>query len=224
MAKYIAYYRVSTKGQAQSGLGLDAQKAAVEGYVKMVDGDVVAQFTDIASGGNSERVELAKAFAACRKRKAQLVVARLDRLARDVHFIAEVMKSGVDFIAADMPEANRLTIHVIAAIAEYERQVIAQRTKGALERAKAKGIRLGNPNIEVQQPLAVEAARRRADDFARKMKMAMDAYDPKRALPALRLANILSDEGIKTARGKWWTAAAVIAVRRRISAIEVDAR
>jgi DNA invertase Pin-like site-specific DNA recombinase len=118
-----------------------------------------------------------------------------------------------------MPEANRLTVHVIAAIAEYERQVISQRTKSALQRAKSAGRQLGNPNVDAQQRGAVIAAQLKADEFARKMKRFLDIYDPGATLSATKLANILTAEGIRTARGKWWSAASIIAIRARIAGL-----
>lgn len=222
MAKFVAYYRVSTVGQARSGLGLDAQKAAVEGYVDQVNGDLVTSFQETESGANNDRAKLRQALQFCRVAKAMLVVARLDRLARNVSFIAQLLESGVDFIAADMPEANRLTIHVIAAIAEYERQVISDRTKSALQRAKASGTKLGNPSIKKEQPGAVAAAQRKADLFARRMAKVIKLHDPDGAFSATKLANVLTAEGVRTARGKWWTAAAVIALRKRIQKVAIE--
>src|SRR5690348_9040720 len=145
MVDFVAYYRVSTQGQGNSGLGLDAQRAAVHAHVQQVGGGLIGEFTEIESGALDERTELNLALKQCRSQKALLVIAKLDRLARSVHFIAQLLNSGVEFVAADMPHANKLTIHIIAAVAEYEREVIAQRTKAALAAAKLRGVRLGNP-------------------------------------------------------------------------------
>ena len=115
--KFIAYYRVSTGKQAASGLGLEAQRSAVVDYLNGGRWKLIADFTEVESGKNSERPQLARALALCRLHKATLVVAKLDRLARNVHFLSGLMESGVDFVACDMPSANRLTIHVLAAVA-----------------------------------------------------------------------------------------------------------
>jgi DNA invertase Pin-like site-specific DNA recombinase len=146
MPDFIAYYRVSTDRQGASGLGLDAQRATVEKHIKAGD-RLLLEFTEIESGKkHSNRPQLLKALEECRKRKATLIIARLDRLARNVAFISALMENGTDFIACDMPEANRLTIHILAAVAEHEREMISQRTKLALQQAKARGTKLGNPN------------------------------------------------------------------------------
>src|SRR5262245_37959784 len=140
----IAYYRVSTDKQGTSGLGLDAQRQAVGSFVAG-GGEIVAEYTEIESTRN-KRPELHAALEACRKHKATLLIARLDRLARNVAFISHLMESRVDFVAVDMPEANRLAIHILAAVAEHEREMISKRTQAALRAAKARGTVLGNPN------------------------------------------------------------------------------
>ena len=131
MADFVAYYRVSTDRQGASGLGLDAQRQAVACQVN--GGQLVAEFTEIESGRrHTNRPQLLAALEECRKRRATLLIARLDRLARNVAFIANLMESGADFIACDMPQANRLTIHILAAVTEHDREMISQRTKAAL--------------------------------------------------------------------------------------------
>src|SRR6266852_1368233 len=144
MADFIAYYRVSTDRQGASGLGLDAQRQAVAVFIGT--GQLVAEFTEIESGRrHTNRPQLLAALAECRKHRAVLLIARLDRLARNVAFISALMENGTDFIACDMPQAIRLTMHILAAVAEHEREMISQRTKAALAAAKARGQRLGNP-------------------------------------------------------------------------------
>src|SRR4051794_33128778 len=138
MDKYIAYYRVSTDRQGCSGLGLDAQRAAVASYLAGRE-PLLAEYTEIESGKKNDRPQLAVALGECHRRRARLVIAKLDRLARNVHFISGLMESGVDFVAVDMPEANRLTLHILAAVAEHEREMISRRTKEALAAAKARG-------------------------------------------------------------------------------------
>jgi DNA invertase Pin-like site-specific DNA recombinase len=141
--RFVAYYRVSTARQGRSGLGLEAQKAAVLAFING-RAELVAEFTEVESGKHANREELKKAIAACKKHKAKLVIAKLDRLSRNLAFIATLMESGVEFVAVDMPEANKLTVHILAAMAEHEREQISKRTKDALAAAKRRGKRLGN--------------------------------------------------------------------------------
>jgi DNA invertase Pin-like site-specific DNA recombinase len=134
--RFVAYYRVSTDKQGQSGLGLQAQHQAVMNYLNGGPWTLVAEHTEVESGKRNARPELQKALAACRRHKAKLVIAKLDRLSRNLHFITSVMESGVEFIACDNPHANKLTIHILAAVAEHEREAISERTKAALAAAK----------------------------------------------------------------------------------------
>jgi len=147
--KFIAYYRVSTERQGQSGLGLEAQQAAVEDYLDGGSWELIESYTEIESGKRNDRPELARAMAACKKHKATLVIAKLDRLARNVAFVAGLMESGVDFVAADNPHANKLMVHLLAAFAEHERDQISARTKAALGAAKARGVQLGTHGRDV---------------------------------------------------------------------------
>jgi DNA invertase Pin-like site-specific DNA recombinase len=143
---FCTYLRVSTDKQGITGLGMEAQREAVRRYVQN-RGQIVAEFIEVESGKkHTNRPQLLAALAECRKRRAVLLIARLDRLARNVAFIANLMNSDVEFVAVDMPHANRLTIHILAAVAEHEREMISQRTKAALAAAKARGKKLGNPN------------------------------------------------------------------------------
>lgn len=142
----VSYLRVSTARQGASGLGLEAQRTAVQGFAAAGGHTIVAELLEVESGSKADRPQLAAALVACQLRKATLVIAKLDRLARNVAFIANLMEGGVDFVACDMPHANRLTLHLMAAMAEHEREMISQRTKVALAAAKARGTRLGNPN------------------------------------------------------------------------------
>ena len=145
MTKYVAYYRVSTDKQGRFGLGMEAQREAVTRFL-VTHGQLAGEFTEVESGKkHTNRPQLTAALAECRKHRAVLVIAKLDRLARNVHFISGLMNSDVEFVAVDMPTANRLTIHILAAVAEHERELISQRTKAALAAAKARGTALGNP-------------------------------------------------------------------------------
>jgi DNA invertase Pin-like site-specific DNA recombinase len=146
MLGFVAYYRVSTDRQGQSGLGLDAQRAAVAGFIGTRG--LVAEFTEVESGKRNDRPQLAMALDLCRRHRTMLVIAKLDRLARNVAFIANLMEAGVEFTAVDMPSANKLTLHILAAVAEHEREMISARTRAALAAAKARGVRLGRPDRE----------------------------------------------------------------------------
>jgi DNA invertase Pin-like site-specific DNA recombinase len=165
----VSYLRVSTARQGASGLGLEAQRAALLTYANGGGHRLVNEYVEVESGSKAERPQLAAALAACKLHRATLVIAKLDRLARNVAFIANLMDGGVDFIACDMPHANRLTLHLFAAIAEHEREMISQRTKAALAAAKARGVKLGNPNGAAhllkgcQRAAAQSLSRRRAD-------------------------------------------------------------
>src|SRR5271166_5347332 len=141
--RYIAYYRVSTERQGRSGLGLEAQQAAVRAWLNDGPWKLLGEFTEVESGTNNERPELAKALNACQLKGATLVIAKLDRLSRDAYFLLGLEKAGVDFVAADMPSANRLTVGIMAMVAEEERRMISKRTKDALAAAKKRGTKLG---------------------------------------------------------------------------------
>jgi DNA invertase Pin-like site-specific DNA recombinase len=169
--KIVAYYRVSTQKQGQSGLGLEAQEAAVAAYAAQHGADVVKGFTEVESGTLAERPQLQGAVKLAKQLKARLVVAKLDRLARNVLFIAQLLESKADFAACDLPEANKLTLHIMAAFAEHEAECISNRTKAALAAAKARGIKLGTHNAKV----------RRAIDHAKGSKLGLPKIMANRA-------------------------------------------
>jgi DNA invertase Pin-like site-specific DNA recombinase len=141
--KFIAYYRVSTEKQGRSGLGLEAQREAVRNHLNGGSWRLAAEVVEVESGKRNDRPKLAEALRLCRLHGATLIIAKLDRLARNVAFISNLMESGVEFTAVDFPQANRLTVHILAAVAEHEREMISQRTKAALAAAKARGTKLG---------------------------------------------------------------------------------
>lgn len=143
MKRYVTYFRVSTSKQGESGLGLSAQQEAVSIFFASRPYEVVATFTEVESGKRSNRPQLLNALEECRKKKATLVIAKLDRLGRNLAFIANLMDAGVDFICCDNPYADRLMLHMLAAFAEFERELISKRTKDALAMAKARGVQLG---------------------------------------------------------------------------------
>lgn len=205
--KFVAYFRVSTDRQGRSGLGLEAQRSTVTGYVAG-RGEIVGEFTEIESGRKVDRPQLQAALDMAARHRATLVIARLDRLARNVAFIANLMDSRVDFVACDMPEANRLTLHILAAVAEHERDMISQRTKAALAAAKARGTRLGSPDGKTARKAAAARLIAKADQFAATVQPMAEGL----ALQGLSLREIarrLNDRGIKTSRGKAWQATTV---------------
>ncbi len=214
--KWVAYYRVSTAKQGASGLGLEAQREAVAGYLNGGNWQLAAEFVEVESGRRSERPELAKALAACRRTGATLIIAKLDRLARNVAFVSNLMEAGVEFTAVDFPTANRLTIHILAAVAEHEREMISARTKAALAAAKARGTRLGNPNglsVEARtRGTAVAVARRKVQAVARAADLAPIIAEIKASSrTSLRaIAAELDARGIPAPRGGKWTAPAVM--------------
>lgn len=147
MKKFVSYYRVSRKEQELSTLGLLAQRTAVEKYVISQNGKIIGDYTEIETGTNKKkRVEIQKAIQQAKEEEAVLVIAKLDRLARNVSFVSSLMDSGIEFLAVDMPSANNFTIHIFSALAEQEAKLISSRTKLALAELKKKGIILGTPN------------------------------------------------------------------------------
>src|SRR6516164_4918906 len=164
--KFVAYFRVSTDRQGKSGLGLEAQREAVMNYLNGGNWQLVGEFTEVESGKRSDRPQLAAALAACKRHKAKLVIAKLDRLSRNLAFIAALMDSGVEFVAVDNPHANKLTVHILAAVAQHEREMIAQRTKDALAAAKARGVVLGNPKLDAARDRAVANLKADADRYS----------------------------------------------------------
>jgi len=146
MKKYIAYYRVSRKEQGISGLGLSAQKTSVTNFVRNQEGTIIQEFTEIETGTNKrERVEIHRAIELAKIEGAILVIAKLDRLSRNVNFVSSLMDAGIEFVTVDMPSANHFTIHIFSALAEQEAKLISSRTRLALAELKKKGIALGNP-------------------------------------------------------------------------------
>ena len=152
----------------------------------------------------NDRPQLAEAFAVCKKHKAKLVIAKLDRLARNVAFISNLMESGVDFVAVDMPDANRLTVHILAAVAEHEREMISQRTREALRAAKARGVKLGSPDPGKGSAIGVAANKGKADRFAANVVPIIREIQTSGIKSHLGIAKALNARGIPTARGGQW--------------------
>ena len=215
-ANYIAYYRVSTARQGQSGLGLEAQQKAVQNYCNG-SATIIEEYTEVETGKGSnalsKRPELAKAIAACKKQKATLVIAKLDRLARDVHFISGLMKSKVNFVCCDNPTATPLTLHILAAVAEDETRRISQRTKEALAAAKARGVELGKHGKNVLS----KKNRLSADEFALSMQPIIDEIKALGLITGHAIADELTRRQIPTARGNTtWYQPNVFTLLKRI--------
>jgi DNA invertase Pin-like site-specific DNA recombinase len=211
--KFIAYLRVSTTKQGKSGLGLEAQRKAVTDFLDGGKWQLVKEFVEIESGKKADRPQLMKAFQACRVFGAKLVIAKLDRLSRDAYFLLGLEKAGVDFVAADMPTANRLTVGIMAMVADEERRMISARTKAALAAAKARGVQLGGDRgarLTAKQRAAGRAvqqehARNRAADLVPIIKELHEAgFESLRAIAAA-----LEERGIPTARGGKWSSVQV---------------
>lgn len=215
MTLYITYFRVSTDRQGKSGLGLDAQQEAVRRFLRP-DDRVISSFTEVESGRKSDRPQLGEALDACRRTGATLAIAKLDRLSRSVSFIATLMDSGVPLVAVDNPSANRLTLHILAAVAEAEAEAISARTKAALAAAKERGTTLGGYRGVL--PTAEQRARGRAnrtDAARRRAAPAIQAVADARASGATSLNEIaahLNTQGVRTPRGGCWTATQVMRV------------
>ncbi len=219
-ANYVAYYRVSTDRQGKSGLGLDAQRKAVLDYITGNGSKLIAEHTEIESGKRNDRPELAKALDLARRKKATLVIAKLDRLARNVAFIANLMEAGVDFVACDLPDANRLTLHIMAAMAEHEREAISKRTKEALQAAKARGRKLGwsIPGRDDQARASrtgVKVNGDAADQFAANVAPVIADIQRAGVTTLQGIADALNARGVKTARGRQWYAGTVRLVMQR---------
>jgi len=224
---YVAYLRVSTDRQGKSGLGLEAQRKAVADHVAG-KGEITAEYVEVESGKKNDRPQLARALAEARRIGAVLLIAKLDRLARNVAFIANLLEAGVEIAAADMPEANRFLLHVMAAVAEHEGRAISDRTRAALAAAKARGVALGwsMPGRAGEQRHAARkgAARNalKADQHAANV-MPMVWQIAGRGASLRQIATELNERGIKTARGGLWHAGTVRNIMARQGEIEVIA-
>ena len=215
--RFVAYYRVSTAKQGRSGLGLDAQKAAVLAYLNGGAWSLTAEFTEIESGKRADRPQLARALDLCRLTGATLVIAKLDRLTRNVAFLANLMEAGVEFVACDNPHATRFTIHILAAVAEHEREQIAARTKAALAASKARGKVLGGYRGGPVPSASAGAAGKRAKANAFAVRLFPTLTEMRaRRLSLDAMATELAGKGIMTAEGGTWTATAVRRVLARV--------
>ncbi len=210
-SRYIAYFRVSTIRQGADGLGIASQQAAVTAYLQGRDHELVDSFIEVESGRNSERPRLAEALALARKLKAILIIAKLDRLARSVSFIANLMDSNVEFVACDLPAANRLTLHIMAAVGEAEARMISERTIAALAAAKSRGVKLGNrTNLLEAQALGHETLIKQADDHAEKVIDTIKDIVRSGMFSVHAIASAMNKRGILTRRGGMWHGTSVL--------------
>ena len=207
--KAIAYYRVSTSAQGRSGLGLDAQKQAVNTYIAGAGLELVADYQEIESGKRDDRPALHRAIAHAKRSRGLLVIAKLDRLSRSVAFVSSLMEAGVQFVAADQPAANELTIHILAAVAQAERKAIGERTRVALAAARARGTILGNPKLAEARLKAVEAVKASSATFVSNTRPIIRDLRAAGCTTLQSIADGLNARGIRTARLGSWTATAV---------------
>ncbi|SMD14919.1 Site-specific DNA recombinase [Fulvimarina manganoxydans] len=213
--RFVSYLRVSTARQGQSGLGVEAQRKAVEEFLNGGSWTLIAEVIEIESGKRNNRPKLDEALRLCRLHNAKLVIAKLDRLSRDAHFLLGLEKAGVDFVAADMPNANRLTVGIMAMVADEERQMISKRTKDALAAAKARGKKLGGDRgsfskiahmgREASAKVRAEMARRHAEDLMPVIEDIQSAGTTSMS----GIAKALNERGFATVRGGKWQAVQV---------------
>jgi len=203
---YIAYYRVSTQMQGKSGLGLEAQRHAVEAFTR--GHAILAEFTEVESGKRDDRPQLALSLAAAKQANAILVIAKLDRLSRDVHFISGLLKQNVPIKACDMPHADNFQFHIMAAVAEKEREMIGQRTKAAIAAKRERGDAWGTNAVRV----------RSADNFAQDIHTHIQALIQSGAGGPAAIARGLNERAVRTSKGGSWTSGQVVRVMRRMGA------
>ena len=216
---YVAYLRQSTKKQAVSGLGIEAQREIIHNYLK--DEKPIAEFVETESGRHNDRPKLTEALALCRKTNSTLIVAKLDRLSRNVAFTSKLLESDVEIKFCDFPTANKLVLHIIASIAEYEAQLISTRTKQSLEAKKARGVALGKPeNLTDNLEKAISHSRKTntmkaLENPNNKRAVAMLRVLVKQNLSLTEMADILNSEGFVTSRGSRFTAWSVSILLKR---------
>jgi DNA invertase Pin-like site-specific DNA recombinase len=221
MRPIVTYIRVSTARQGKSGLGLEAQTAALAKFAEAEGFETVASFVEVETGKGADaldrRPQLNAALAKARKLKCSVVVSKLDRLSRDVHFISGLMSHRVPFIVAELgADADPFMLHLYAALAEKERKLISQRTKAALQAAKARGVVLGNPRLAKSTALALKAKKAEADRFARSVAPTIREIRRSGVMSARAIARELTKRRVPTARGGDWTAVQVGAILTRV--------
>jgi DNA invertase Pin-like site-specific DNA recombinase len=216
--KFVSYLRVSTARQGESGLGLEGQRESVAAYLNGGKWTLVREVVEVESGKRNDRPAIAEALRLCRLHRATLIIAKLDRLARNVYFISSLMESGVEFVAVDFPQANRLTVHILAAVAEHEATMISARTTAALAAARARGVKLGGQRGPKSRMKSMARKGNAASAIARRAKAVKWKED---LLPVIaeiqavgakshrEIANAMNERGIAASRGGSWTATQV---------------
>lgn len=224
--KVVSYLRVSTRKQGQSGLGLEAQRQAIEAYAAERGATILETFTEVESGRNNARPELAMAMHLAKVTGAKLLIAKLDRLSRNAAFLLTLRDSGVRFVAADMPDANELTVGIMALVAQQEREAISRRTKEALKAAKSRGVRLGNPNgaaplrrAHKGNGAALEAIRIMADRHAENLRAVLAELSTQGVESLGAVAQALNVRGILTPRGGRWHKSSVRNLMQRLEGV-----
>jgi DNA invertase Pin-like site-specific DNA recombinase len=225
--KYVSYLRVSTTKQGVSGLGLEAQREAVTNWLNGGRWTLVDEVVEVESGKRNDRPELAEALRLCRLHNATLIIAKLDRLARNVNFISNLMESDVEFTAVDFPQANRLTVHILAAVAEHEREMISARTKAAMAALKARGVKLGTRDtMRIRQyadqgrSLGHKVTQKRARKRALDLEPVIEDLKAKGVTSKRGIARALNERGIETIRGGTWLAPQVARLLATLAAVQ----
>lgn len=226
--KIVSYLRVSTAKQGHSGLGLEAQREAIKTYADRMNAKMSEEFVEVESGKTNERPQLKAALHLAKVTGSVLVIAKLDRLSRNAAFLLTLRDAGVKFIAADMPDANELTVGIMALVAEQERQAISKRTKEALQAAKKRGKVLGNPNgakalreAAMGNGAAVKVIKNRADNHAKDLRPVIDSLAAENITSLGAIAAALNDRGMQTPRGGQWHKTSVSNLLSRLAATPV---
>lgn len=221
--RYVAYFRVSTVKQGRSGLGLEAQQSIVNEFIRQTNGTLINKFVEVESGNqDTNRPQLQAALKACRQTRATLLIAKLDRLSRSAAFLMTLQEANTPFVACDMPEMNETVVGIMAVIARTERKMIGERTRVALQAAKQKGVKLGNPRLKAGNAMSAlaaslanqEAARARASDLVDVVEDARNqGHTTLRAI-----ASHMNNLGIATPRGGVWFASSVKNLLKQLAA------
>ena len=208
--KFVSYYRVSTMAQGIDGNGIQSQKDSVARYLASMDCELIASFQEVESGSVNKRPQLTEAIKLAKSQKAILVIARLDRLSRNAAFLLQLQDAGIDFVACDLPHADKFSVGILALLAQKEREMCSQRTKSALQVLKQKkGVKLGNPNAAKAWTKAVQAIKQGKQDFAKSALKTIREIKGTGVNTLAKIADCLNKRGEKTARGGTWTATAV---------------
>ena len=223
--KQVLYFRVSTQRQGKSGLGLDAQREQVQNFLNGGSWEIIGEFVEVESGKRNDRPQLEKALKMARVHNARLVVAKVDRLSRSLAFITNLMESGVQFVAADMPEMTPLTVHIMAAMAEHERMMISSRVKEALKQAKLRGVKLGSPKCyltdadrKVGSKIGADVRTKNAVAKAEDIMEIVEDIEQNGITSLKGIARVLTKRGVPTPRGKaTWYPAQVKRLRERVT-------